>query len=53
MTTRVGTPRGTADPSTARPGADELAWRELIHKELRGGMVLVGVLAVAALGLAL
>jgi hypothetical protein len=53
---RVGTPPRTVDQSIARPSADELAWRELIHdqlRSLRNGMVLLGVLLVAAVGLAL
>jgi hypothetical protein len=52
----VGTPPRTAEQSVAHPSADELAWRELIHdqlRSLRNGMVLLGVLAVAALGVAL
>ena len=43
-----------ADQRFARPGADELAWRELIHDELRSlrnGLIVVGVLVVAALGI--
>src|ERR1700754_2620133 len=45
----------TADQRFARPGADELAWRELIHDELRtlrNGLIVVGVLVVVALGIA-
>jgi septal ring factor EnvC (AmiA/AmiB activator) len=40
----------------ARSDADELAWRELLHDQLRSfrtGLVVLGVLAVAALGIAL
>jgi polyhydroxyalkanoate synthesis regulator phasin len=40
----------------ARAEADELAWRELLHDQLRSlrtGLILLGVLAVAALGLGL
>lgn len=61
---------GTDDPQTrrhpavplagerepARADADELAWRELVHDQLRSlrtGLILLGVLAVAALGLGL
>jgi hypothetical protein len=57
MTTPVGTPPRTAEQNVAyTTSADELAWRELIRDEMRSlrtGMVLLGVLAVAALGLAL
>ena len=57
MTTPVGTPPRTAEQNVAyTTSADELAWRELIHDQLRSlrtGMVLLGVLAVAALGIAL
>jgi hypothetical protein len=57
MTTPVGTPPRTDEHNVAyTASADELAWRELIHDQLRSlrtGMVLLGVLAVAALGIAL
>jgi uncharacterized protein HemX len=57
MTTPVDTPPRTAEHNVAyTTSADELAWRELIHDQLRSlrtGMVLLGVLAVAALGIAL
>jgi Tfp pilus assembly protein PilN len=52
----MGASSRTAEPDYTRVGADELAWRELIHdrlRSLRNGMLALGALVVVALGLAL
>jgi len=56
MTASVGTSPRTAEPDYTRVGADDMAWRELIHdrlRSLRNGIVALGVLVVVALGVAL
>jgi uncharacterized protein HemX len=56
MTASVGTSPRTAEPDYTHVGADDAAWRELIHdrlRSLRNGMVALGVLVVVALGVAL